>query len=97
MLSGGGIKEPVNSGTGVRKGLVWVCLVGKSHDYGSRPKAGSAFSVMGLRRDTTSLRIGQKTLIKGRRRDLTTSTESRKGALTYLRGEQQEVWTFVRM
>ena len=97
MLSGGGIKEPLNSGTGVRKGLVWDRLVGKSHDYGSRPKEEPAIFVMGLRGDTTSLRIGQRTLIKGRRRDLTTSTESRKGALTDLRGEQQEAWTCDRM
>lgn len=48
--------------------------MGDSRDYGCRPKAGPAISLMGWRNDTTSLKIGQKTVIKGRRKDLTTST-----------------------
>lgn len=88
------MKQPLNSGTGVRKGRVCY-LVGESHNYGCRPKAGPAISLMGLIRET-SLKIGQRTTIKGDEKDPSTSIESRKGALTSLRGEQQNDWTFAK-
>lgn len=73
-----------------------MCLVGDSHNYECRPKACSAISLMGWRSDMTFVKIGQRTLKKGEgRSDLTTSTESREGVLTSLRGEQKTVWTFV--
>lgn len=74
-----------------------TCLVsGGEINNGCRPKAGPAISLTGLRRETTSLKIGQRTMIKGMRRDLSTSIESRKGALTSLRREQQNDWTFAK-
>lgn len=67
------MKQPVRCGTGV-----WSW---ESHDYGRRPKAGPAIPLMGWRRDTTPLKIGRRTQIKGRRGDLTSGTESEERSL----------------
>lgn len=60
------MKESVNSRARIRKGLdISGSLLGDSHEYGCRPKAVFAVSLMVWSRDRTFLKNGQRRLMKG--------------------------------